>query len=101
MLGIDAPELEVLRHRILRVEGLRALVHEHFVVDEVQRLANRLNIHTGASFPGRDRLRLLHVNALCIHALFFLEYSLVSSVTFSWLPRLLRGVCWGVRVLTP
>ena len=63
LLGIDADELEVLRHRSQRVEGLRALVHGHFVVDAVQRLANRWNVDTGASFPGRDRLTLLHVNA--------------------------------------
>ncbi len=67
LLGIDAPEIEVLRHRSQPVEGLRALVHGHFVVDEVDRLANRWNVDTGASFPGRDRLTLLHVNAPRIH----------------------------------
>ena len=68
LLGIDAPEVEMLRHRSQPVQGLRALVHGHFVVGEVQRLANRWNIDPGASFPGRDRLTLLHVNARCIHA---------------------------------
>ena len=38
-------------------------MHGHFVVDEVERLANRWNIDTGATFAGRDRLTLLHVNA--------------------------------------
>ena len=38
-------------------------MHGHFVVDEVERIANRWNIDTGATFPGRDRLTLLHVNA--------------------------------------
>ena len=68
LLGIDADEIEVLRHRSRPVEGLRALVHGHFVVDAVQRLANRWNVDTGASFPGRDRLTLLHVNARRIRA---------------------------------
>ena len=68
LLGIDADELEVLRHRSQPVEGLRALVHGHFVVDEAQRLANRWNVDTGASFPGRDRLTLLHVNGRRIRA---------------------------------
>ena len=67
LLGIDAPEVEVLRHRSRPVEWLRALVHGHFVVDEVERLANRWNVDTGASFPGRDRLTLLHVNARRLH----------------------------------
>ena len=68
LLGIDAPEAEVLRHRSQSVQGLRALVPGHFVVDAVQRFANRWNINTGASFPGCDRLTLLHVNARRIRA---------------------------------
>ena len=63
LLGPDAPEEEVRRHRSRPVAGLRALVHGHFVVDEVERVANRWNIDTGATFVGRDRLTLLHVNA--------------------------------------
>lgn len=39
LLGIDAPELEVRRHRSRLVQGLRALVHGHFVVDDVELLA--------------------------------------------------------------
>ena len=68
LFGIDAPELEVLRHRSQPVAGRRALVHGHFVVDDVQRLANRWNVDNGAMFPGRDRLTLLHVNARRIRA---------------------------------
>ena len=68
LLGIDADELEVHRHRSQAVAGLRALVHGHFVVDEVQRRANRWNVDTGASFPGRDRLTLLHVNGRRLRA---------------------------------
>ena len=63
LLGADAPEDEVRLHRSRSVHGLRALVHGHFVVEEVERFANRWNIDTGASFPHRDRLTLLHVNA--------------------------------------
>ena len=62
LLGPDAPEQEVRRHR-RPVAGLRALVHRPFVVDEVERFANPWNIDTGATFAGRDRLTLLHVNA--------------------------------------
>ena len=63
LLGLDASEDEVRRHRSRPVSGLRALVHGHFVVDEVERFANRWNIDTGATFAGRDRLTLLHINA--------------------------------------
>ena len=63
LLGPDAPEQEVRRHRSRPVAGLRALVHGHFVVDEVERVGNRWNIDTGATFARRDRLTLLHVNA--------------------------------------
>ena len=63
LLRVDAPENEVRRHRNRPVAGLRALVHGHFVVDEVARLANRWNIDTAATFPGRDRLTLVQINA--------------------------------------
>ena len=63
LLGPDAQEQEVRRHRSRPVAGLRALVHGHFVVDEVERVGNRWNIDTGAPFARRDRLTLLHVNA--------------------------------------
>ena len=63
LLGIDASEEEVRRHRSWPVAGLRALVHGHFVVDEMELVSNRWNIDTGATFAGRDRLTLLHVNA--------------------------------------
>ena len=63
LLGPDVPEDQVRRHRSWPVAGLRALVHGHFVVDEVEWVGNRWNIDTGATFAGRDRLTLLHVNA--------------------------------------
>ena len=61
--NIRMASLEQRRHRSRPVAGLRALVHGHFVVDEVQRVGNRWNIDTGATFVGRNRLTLLHVNA--------------------------------------
>ena len=67
LLGADAPEDEVRRYRSRPVAGLRALVHGHFAMEDVERLANRWNVDTGASFAGRDRLTLLHVNARRIH----------------------------------
>ena len=62
LLGLDASEEEVRRHRSRPVAGLRALVHGHFVVEEVELVGNRWNIDTGATFVGRDRLTLLQVN---------------------------------------
>ena len=38
-------------------------MHRHFVVGEMEWLANRRNIDTGATFRPRDRLTLIHVNA--------------------------------------
>ena len=63
LLGADAPEEEVRLHRSRPVAGLRALVHGHFVVDEVERVANRWNIDTGAGIARLDRLSLVEVNA--------------------------------------
>ena len=40
LLGLDASEDEVRRHRIRPVEGLRALVHRHFVVGEIAQSAS-------------------------------------------------------------
>ena len=42
LLSPDSPEREIRRHRSRPVSGLRALVHGHFVLDEVERLAIRL-----------------------------------------------------------
>ena len=63
LLGVAGPKEVVRHHRGRPVEGLRALVHGQFVVDEVEQIANRWNVDTGASFPGRDRLTLLQVSA--------------------------------------
>ena len=64
--GVDAPEDEVRRHRSRPVEGLRALVLGHLVVDEVEQIGNRWNIDTGASFPDRNRLTLVQINSRAI-----------------------------------
>ena len=61
--GVRTELPEVRRHRSRPVAGLRALVHGHFVVDEVERIANRWNIDTGATLPGRDWFAPFHVNA--------------------------------------
>ena len=62
LLYADAHDDEVRRHRISPVEAFRALVHGHFVAEEVERLANRWNIHTGAGVLGRNRL-CIHTNS--------------------------------------
>lgn len=51
LLGVDGPEDEVYRHRTRPVEGLRSLVHGHFVVGAVEQVANRWNIDTGGPSP--------------------------------------------------
>ena len=45
------------------VQGLRALVAGHFVVEEVEVTANRWNLDTGAGFANRNRLSLLEITA--------------------------------------
>jgi len=57
LLGVDAPEDKVRRHRSRPVEGVRALVHGHFVVDEMEQIGNRWNIDTGAGCLGRTGSR--------------------------------------------
>lgn len=45
------------------VEGVRALVHGHYPVDEVECVANRWNIDTGAGIPHLNRLSIIECNA--------------------------------------
>ena len=45
------------------VEGLRALVHGHWPVEEVETTRNRWNLDTGAGHAKLNRLSLLEVNA--------------------------------------
>ena len=50
------------------VEGLRALVHGHWPVKDVERVHNRWNIDTGAGIGRRQRLSILKVNAAEMHS---------------------------------
>ena len=62
LLGYESPDEEE-RARARPVEGLRALVHGHWPVREVENTFNRWNIDTGAGHPALNRLTLLEVNA--------------------------------------
>lgn len=62
LLGYETrEEREAARSR--PIEGLRALVHGHWPVKEVETSHNRWNIDTGAGLPN-GRLSLVEVNAL-------------------------------------
>ena len=61
LLGLEASPGIIRRHRSRPLEGLRALVHEREPVEQVERVANRWNIDTGA---GIARLSLLEVNTV-------------------------------------
>lgn len=61
LLGFEAEEEEA-RARARPVEGLRALVHGHWTVEEVRATHNRWNVDTGAGVPGLDRLSIVEVN---------------------------------------
>ena len=62
LLGLSAPPEIVRRYRSRPVDGLRALVHGHEPVREVERTANRWNVDTGAGIASLNRLTLLKVN---------------------------------------
>ena len=61
LLGFASEEEEV-RARAQPVKGLRAFVHGHRTVREVERSHNRWNIDTGAGSPN-GRLTIIEVNA--------------------------------------
>ena len=63
LLGFEQYTPAIRRMKSRRVQGLRALISGHFVVEEVEVTANRWNLDTGAGFTGRNRLSLLEVNA--------------------------------------
>ena len=63
LLGLNAPREAIVRHRMRGVEGVRVLVHGHEPVEQVERVANRWNIHTGAGIASLNRLSLVEVNA--------------------------------------
>ena len=62
LLGLLVPAERLRRYRNKPVDGLRALVHGHEPVKEIERTANRWNIDTGAGIPRLNRLTLLEVN---------------------------------------
>lgn len=62
LLGFEDHEHEV-RARSRPVHGLRALVHGHWPVPEVETTLNRWNIDTGAGAEALNRLSFLEVNA--------------------------------------
>ena len=62
MLGFETEEEEITA-RARPVERLRALVHGHWPVREVETTLNRWNIDTGAGHEALNRLSLLQVNA--------------------------------------
>ena len=61
LLGFETEEEEA-RARAQPVEDLRALVHGHWPVKEVETTLNRWNIDTGAGHPELNRLSLIVVN---------------------------------------
>ena len=63
LLGFEESTPNLDQTRKQPVEGLRALVSGHFVVETVQITANRWNLDTGAGFANRNRLSLLAINA--------------------------------------
>ena len=62
LLGYGTQEEEA-RVRTRPVEGVRALVHGHWPVQEVQTTLNRWNIDTGSGHEALNRLSFLEVNA--------------------------------------
>ena len=63
LLGMPVPWESVRRYRSRPVEGIRALVHGHEPVSEVERIANRWNIDTGAGIAKLNRLTVLEANS--------------------------------------
>jgi len=61
LLGFETEDEEA-RARAQPVEGLRALVHVHWPVREVETTLNRWNIDTGAGHATLNRLSLVVVN---------------------------------------
>ena len=63
LLGFEEYTPAIRRMKSQPVQGLRALVSGHFVVEEVEVTANRWNLDTGAGFANRNRLSLLEITA--------------------------------------
>ena len=62
LLGLPAPRGTVRQYRSRPVEGVRALVHGHEPVSEVECTANRWNIDTGAGLTHLDQLTLARID---------------------------------------
>ena len=62
LLGLSGFRETVCHYRSRPVEGLRALVHGHAPVRDVECTANRWNIDTGAGILSLNRLTVLEVN---------------------------------------
>ena len=63
LFGFPFPEATCGRYRARPVEGVRALVHGHHPVDDVECTANRWNIDTGAGIAQLNRLSIIELNA--------------------------------------
>ena len=63
LLGFEQYTPAIRRMKSQPVQGLRALVSGHFVVEEVKITGNRWNLDTGAGFADRNRLSFLEINA--------------------------------------
>ena len=59
LLGLPVTKARLARVRSKSVQGLRALVHGHEPVEEVERTANRWDIDTGAGIRRFNRVSLL------------------------------------------
>ena len=62
LLGLSGSRETVCQYRNRPVEGLRALVHGHEPVRDVECTSNRWNIDTGAGISSLNRLTVLEVN---------------------------------------
>ena len=71
LLGFEQYTPAIRRMKSQPVQGLRALVSGHFVVEEVKVTANRWKLDTGAGFEDRNQLSLLEINAPQLEAMTF------------------------------
>ena len=67
LFGFGLPAETVRQRRSHPVEGLRALVHGHVPVREVECTGNRWDIDTGAGIARFNRLSLIEVNCVELH----------------------------------
>ena len=73
LLGLEAPR-EVVRRRLSRaVDGVRAVVHGHSAAPALVRMANRVNLDTGAGIRRPGRLTLMELDGALRHWSFDVE----------------------------